>query len=320
MRNHRLAVICAALAAASAATMIIVSCTGDDGFLYPDAGGADVSQPPRDVAQIDSQVPPVDGSVDARDAVADARDAGDAADASDAADAADSHVVTPDASTILTHAQREIESLCQFTKGCCAAAGQATFDLAKCRNLYQGYGFQGDLLNVRDDVLRAGNVLIDTSRGAQCYNAISTLTCKNISSAAYSSARGHCFETLRGTLAANANCRSTIECQPGLFCESFSDGGVFPSDAGDAGDASVAPIVGRCVAVKAVGAACGADEECSHRANGNACDMTTGLCVGPLANNADCRQSGQCTSQICTGTCVPVVTDYITAGECADFQ
>lgn len=317
MRNHRLAVLSAGLAAATVATMIIVSCTGDDGFLYPDAGGADVSQPPRDVAQVDSQVPVADAGVDARDgAVADAADA-----STDAADAADSHVVTPDASTILSHAEREIEALCQLTKGCCAAAGQAVFDLAKCRTAYAGYGFQGDLQTVTNDVLRAGNVTVDTARGAQCYSAISNLTCKNITSAAYAGARGHCFETLRGTLAANANCRATLECQAGLRCEPFADGGTFPSDGGaDAGDASVAPIVGRCAPVKAVGAACGADEECSYRANGNACDTATSQCVGPLANGTDCRASGQCTSQICTGTCVPTVTDFITAAECADFQ
>jgi len=313
MRHHRIAVISAAIAAASAGTMIIASCTGDDGFLYPDAG-ADATLP-RDVSAPDGNLPVADGGADARDAA----DAADARDAADAADAADAHVVTPDASTILTHAQQEIEALCQYTKGCCASAGQAAFDLAKCRALYQGFGFQGDLQNVRDDILRGGNVLIDTSRGAQCYSSIASLACKNISAAAYAGARAHCFETLRGTVAANGNCRGSIECQPGLFCEPFSDGGTIPSDGGT-GDASVAPIVGRCVAVKAVGATCGADEECSHRANGNACNATTNQCVGPLANGADCTLSGQCTSQICTGTCVPVVTEYITADDCTAFQ
>lgn len=309
MHKRNIALISAAFTAVSVGTMLVVACTGDDGFLVPDASVDGTV--PVDGNSPDTFVPPADGGTDARD--------GATADAADAADAqGDSHVVTPDGSTILSHAQQEIEALCTYTKGCCAGAGVAAFDMAKCTALYKDFGFQGDLVGVKDDVLRAGNVLVDTARGAQCYNAIKTLTCKNITAAAYSGAREHCFETLRGTLAANANCRATIECQAGLFCEPFSDGGTFPSDGGT-GDAGVAPIIGRCVAVRAVGATCAANEECSYRGDGNGCSATTSQCTGPLANGADCTASGQCTSEICTGTCVTQIADYISAGDCAAF-
>jgi len=316
MRLRPVILVTAALVAASAGTLV-VSCTGDDGYQYPDAS-VDATVPPRDV------VVPVDAQP--RDTGADARDAGDAGDAGDAttvdaADAADTSVITPDASVILAHAKNEIEALCILTRGCCMAAGQAQFDLAKCRAAYEGFGFQGDLITVADPVLRGGKVTVDTGRGAQCYSAIRNLGCRNITSTAYSSAATACFQTLRGTLGANESCRATLECQDGFFCEPFADGGVFPSDSGaDAGDASVAPIIGRCIALKAVNAACASDFECGYRGNGNGCDPTTNRCVGPLANGADCRFSGQCSSKVCIGNCAPQITELITLAECDGFR
>lgn len=309
MRLRPLVFLTVMLSAASVGTMI-VSCTGDDGYTPSDAS-ADVG--PKDVLVPDAK--PVDAGADVLDA-ADARDANDAGDASDAADTS---VITPDATVILAHAQNEIEALCTLTRGCCLAAGQAQFDMAKCRTLYQGYGFQGDLVTVTDPVLRGGQVTVDTGKGSACYQSIRTLGCKNITSGTYSGALNLCQTTLQGTVPVNGNCRGTVECQTGNYCEAFSDGGVFPSDSGT-GDAAVAPIIGRCRPIKAIGDTCASDEECAYRLNGNACDTATNKCVGPLANTSACRYSGQCSSKICLGTCEPQITDLISATECEIFR
>ena len=306
MRKRPLFLLTLGLVAACG-VVTVVSCTGDDGFLYPDSG-VDATAP-KDVSQPDSRVPPppppVDGGADAK------ADAADASDASDASDAADTSVITTDASTIVNHRAEELKALCDLTARCCLPGA---IDGAKCRTLYGGYGFQGDLVNVSDDVLNAGRIQVNTGTASDCYAKLRALPCTSLTAATYAAVVTSCYGAIQGTVAVGGDCRATIECQPGNFCSPFTDGGTFPTDAG------LAPIIGKCAPIKAVAATCGEDQECAYRSNGNACDPATSKCVGPLANDSECRFSGQCTSKLCVGTCATTIPTLFSSEACSAFQ
>jgi hypothetical protein len=281
MRLSPLLVVTAVLATSAGAGILVVACADSDGTWAADAAAPTAQDAPTG-ARLDAPiVPPVGTEVPMT---------------------APSGPTTE--STLASHANSELEALCTLTRACCQAAGQANFEMAKCRAAYQGYGFQGDLLGVSASVVRNGHVTFDAPRGAQCYAGIRALGCRDISAAAYASTANACFTALQGTLPHKAECRATVECQTGLHCGSAPEG----------------PSAGRCVPIKAVGESCEADGECGYRLNGNACDPASKKCVGLLPLGSACRLSGQCASKVCAGTCLAKLENFIRPEECQTFQ
>ena len=279
MRLRTLLVVTTVITISAAAGMLVVSCADTEGSWVPDGAPPSARDTGAAPGTVTSAVPLAGPEVPMT-----------------------SPSGIPENPVLASHAQTEIEALCSLARGCCQAAGQTNFEMAKCRAAYQGYGFQGDLLGVSDAVVRGGHVTFDQSRGTKCYAEIRGLGCKNISGAAYASATNACFTALQGTLPPHAECRATVECRTGLRCESAGD------------------EVGHCIPIKTVGDTCEQDAECGYRLNGNACDPASKACIGLLPLGAKCRLSGQCASKVCAGSCVAKLDSFIRPEECETFR
>lgn len=259
------------------------------------------------VAGVGASVPSAEPSAPGIDQAVGARRVG-----SDAAPP-EGGVAALDVPAMLAHSAKEIETLCVLTRGCCRAAGQPTFDMAKCADAYRGHGMQGDLADVEESVLRGGKVAFDAARSATCHARIARLGCAAIDAASYSTTASTCSTTFQGTLRPVGICRSSLECQPGFFCEPTDPRALPPTQSG------TAPYAGRCMPVKAVAAPCERDDECSYRGQGRACDPGSHRCRALLAKGEACRTGGQCESGLCVGTCSERIDELVTFDECASF-
>lgn len=272
-----------------------------------------------------SSSPDPAGSTDAsapRDGAASGRDAGageagegapDGATVDDAA--VDGSSAADPVEAMLRHVREEVVAVCELTRGCCRAAGQTSFDMAKCTSLYGSHGMQGDLEGVDEAVLRGGKVSFSATKSAACHASVRALACLDIGAVQVSAAATACATTFEGTVSASIGfCRSSLECRTGSYCAPAQDPSSLPATV-----AGTAAYVGQCAPTKAIGASCASDDECSRRGDGNGCSPLTGKCEGPLPLGALCRRSGQCQSKLCIGVCAPSIPVLVTAGDCAAF-
>jgi len=289
---HFLAFFSASLMTLSAA--VLAACSSDDST---GGGGTDSgTDSPGSDSSKDNNVP-TDGGSDAPEETAPPFDAG----------------LTP------TNFDDKLgAAVCHALARCCygsATLGQdagvdgGTYDKAKCEDFYAGLGFESS--NVGREVADKGNVGIDQVKGADCLQKVEALPCPATTAAALQAARASCFGAWVGKLAANASCRSSIECGPNLFCKDDSS-----VDAG--GDAG---FIGKCTALRTTDQPCGdftdnsdrGEEACSYRVSGQPplyCnyidfagpsikDAGDWTCQPTVANSSDCANSNWCTNGIC---------------------
>ena len=162
-----------------------------------------------------------------------------------------------------------------------------------------------------------GKVTLDQTKAKDCLAKIAALPC-SVSGAQLKAARSACFGALTGTVATGQNCRSSMECAPGHFCN---------PDAPEAGapDGGVA-VIGKCAALRGSGGLCStyetadeisdsyrAEEACSYRGgadNNQHCESwnpDAGVynarpdwkCAANVPNGAGCNSSAWCSDGIC---------------------
>jgi hypothetical protein len=299
MNNLRLLALLGSSLLVSSALVLVACGDDEDGItVNPPDGSAETGT--TDSSKPDSNVPKDDGST------------GDTG--------------VPDSGLSVQNWSRTIgEKFCDYLTKCCygqsnvadggALDGGGTFNRSKCVSIAGEFGFEGS--NVDEDTIALGKVNIDQTKAKDCLDKIGALAC-SLTGAQLKAARTACFGALVGTVANGQNCRSSLECAPGHFCNPDSpeagppDGGV--------------GVIGKCAPLRGSGGACNlyltadeiadsirAEEACSYRGgadNNLRCDSwdpDAGVyqargdwkCAATVPNGAGCNTSAWCADGIC---------------------
>lgn len=217
------------------------------------------------------------------------------------------------------------EEFCDYLTKCCygqanvsdggALDGGGTFNRGKCVGTAGEFGFEGS--NIDEDTIALGKVKVDQAKAKECLDKIGALPC-SVTGAQLKAARAACFGALTGTVANGQDCRSSLECAPGHFCNPSSpeagppDGGV--------------GIIGKCAPLRGSAGLCNlyltddeindslrAEEACSYRGSADTnlrCDSwnpDAGVynarddwkCAPTVANGEGCNSSAWCSDGIC---------------------
>jgi hypothetical protein len=217
------------------------------------------------------------------------------------------------------------EEFCDYLTKCCygqanvtdggALDGGGTFNRSKCVAIAGEFGFEGS--NVDEDTITLGKVKLDATKAKDCLDKIGALPC-NVTGAQLKAARSACFGALVGSVTNGQNCRSSLECAPGNFCN---------PDVPEAGapDGGVA-VIGKCAPLRGSAGLCNlyltddeiadsirAEEACSYRGgadNNLRCDSwnpDAGVynaradwkCAATVPNGAGCNTTAWCSDGIC---------------------
>lgn len=267
----------------------------------------------------------------------------------DDADAPDAgpDVITDAGLKVETYAEQIANTICNALTRCCFGnadvpegvvvdggdAGSGAFDRAECLDVYAKLGFESSNLGLS---VSHQNVQVNQAKGAECIAKINSLMC-DLTGASLKEIRSACFSALEGQLQDGAPCRTSLECEKGLFC--------LPGDGG-VGDA-----VGACAPLRTAGQSCSIQDTgepsadstaseiaCSWRGGGDTSlrcasyDSVTGgykvdrsqwTCEPAVANGESCNTTVSCADGICDPgeafdkyTCEPVLT-YFNRFACA---
>jgi hypothetical protein len=110
-----------------------------------------------------------------------------------------------------------------------------------------------------------GKVVYDGTKAAACFDAITALTCADLSTRPIAA----CSIAIHGTVDPGGGCDLNAECKAPAFCKSAS--GTCP---------------GTCTALLSAGQDCGADDECM---SGLICSKETARCVQPTTAGQKCE-------------------------------
>lgn len=213
----------------------------------------------------------------------------------DGASDAGSDVFTTDAPvpTIDSFRSQVADAICDLYAGCCSAldAGAAgKFSKSLCRNNFLQYGFEYSLTGLPTSPVNAANYNFDPTKGQECIGRIQQLKCGSNSAADYKAATQACFAAVSGKAAVGATCATTIDCAAGNYCDQTTK---------------------KCAALKAEGATCdptgqnAANDECSYRSSGVACDTNNKKCVPSIATGQSCAGSSAYSASCQSGLCDP---------------
>jgi hypothetical protein len=245
----------------------------------------------------------------------------------------DNNVVDTDAGlTTQNFFRRVAEEVCGALTQCCfgktdvpdgGAVDGGTYNAGKCIGTYRRIGFEGSNFGV--DAILPSNVDIDQVKGKECLDKLDKLVC-NLPGATLQDVRAACFGAIKGKLTAGQDCRSSMECSTGLFCNPVGatpDGGAV--DAGPDGGLGGA-IIGKCIVLRTVGQSCNIydtgdpdfdsqtnEDACSNRQSGTPplrCDSydfgaqaykprNQWTCQPPVANGQGCNTTVWCKDGIC---------------------
>ncbi len=226
-------------------------------------------------------------------------DGGGGGDASDAGFTTDAPIPT-----ITSFRDQMANELCTIIGNCCAAADAGAsdagkFDATVCRTRFKTYGFEYSLTGLPDSP-DPSKYTFDPLKGQECLGRIQQLKCGANNAADYKAATDACFAALKGKAAAGATCESTLDCAPGNYCDLATT---------------------KCVAIKAAAATCSptaqnaANDECSYRSSGAACDTNTKQCVGLIATGQECASgsayNASCQSGVCDQTTLKCATSAV---------
>jgi hypothetical protein len=287
------------------AGLVVAACSSDDTVVPgTDAGpveaGTDVKQPPGEDASTDA---PNDNNVDT--------DAG---------------------LTTQNFFRRVAEEVCGALTQCCfgksdvpdgGAVDGGTYNAGKCVGVYRRVGFESS--NIGVDAILPTNVEIDQVKGKECLEKIDKLVC-NQTGATLQDVRAACFAAIKGKVTNGADCRTTMECATGLFCNPVGatpDGGAV--DAGPDGGAG-GTIIGKCAPLRTQGQSCNIfdtgnddndsqtnEDACSYRGSGapplrcDSYDFGAGAykprnqwtCQPTVSNGQGCNFTSWCKDGIC---------------------
>ncbi|HRG95547.1 MAG TPA: hypothetical protein PLR99_04800 [Polyangiaceae bacterium] len=191
----------------------------------------------------------------------------------------------------------DVAQICALTANCCSAGG-FLHDLAECTNIFNNVkGISGELEGVTTPIVTGPGVLYDDAAATQCLAGIAGLGCGTIGAAGYRAMLQSCFDVYTGTLPTGSACASTVQCNPGAYCD---------------------PATGQCAALKAAGALCASSEECAYRGAGGACD--DGVCIGARLDGDSCASGLECASGLCDGVCTQATATPFTANMCSQLS
>jgi len=171
----------------------------------------------------------------------------------------------------------------------CSALGLTLLSQTTCEFAVWTYRNAG--LARLDTWVADQSVAYDGAAMADCLDDVAAAACPELSTATLADL-GRCGAAIAGQLASGGVCEDTLQCQPGLYCET----------------ATTCP--GTCQPRGAAGGTCATDDSCAARL-----DCADGACVAFGLAGAACGQSGmtscalgfQCdTTGGTPGTCQPV--------------
>lgn len=312
---NKLRLLCLSSLTSIALTGALVACSSDDTIVTNDDAGADAAQP--DGSDQDVNQPPTDGGPD---------------------------VITDAGLKVETYAEQLAATMCNALTKCCfgnanvpdggtvdggSEVGSGTFDHAECQNLYARLGFENANVGL---ATTTQNVVVNQAKGAECIAKIDALMC-DLSGASLKEIRSACFEALEGQLKNGAACKTSLECEKGLFCLP-GDGGVVDADGGSNGTCAPLRTQGQPCSIQDTGSdesdSTASEIACSWRGGGdtnlrcasyddtgykpNRADWT---CEATVANGEICNTTVSCSNGICDPgddfmkyTCEPVLTYF----------
>lgn len=122
-------------------------------------------------------------------------------------------------------ATRVEDALCGSLTRCCfgdakladgTAVDGGVYDKASCAALYKDIGFEFSSTGAH--VVDGGEVVVDDAKSVDCLDAVEKLACA-LTGTDMTTVRAACFDALVGTRTAGEDCRGSIECARGHYCD-----------------------------------------------------------------------------------------------------
>jgi hypothetical protein len=204
-------------------------------------------------------------------------------------------------------------ALCAKLEACCAKElPGATIDGGACIASVIPYGYSGTATGT-GQAQSTGKLAFDSTKASACLSEINAIDCTGniITTQQEQQIISNCSGAITGTKTAGASCFVPIECSPGMFCDTPSDGGA-----------------GQCAPLRGDGGSCGdfgdmpavpdyalSNYACSYKGLGDTqfrcdnADPVTGLpypggpavwvCRPDSPEGGPCNKSVDCTTGIC---------------------